>query len=660
VTLCFLGLALIVAAACTSALFGVRSTFTMGAQAVLLAAGCVVAAIPAVQVLEGGSLATVTLAIPAPGGPWVFGLDALSAAFLLVVLGPGLASALYGTRALIDETPTNGRAATVAGTLFIIEVAALALVVLARAVVPFLVAWEVMAVLAYFLVTFESDRAEVQRAGLIYLVATHAGTLALLALFAYWTGVAGGALTFDALATAAPRLAAGGALVWGLALFGFGIKAGLVPLHFWLPDAHASSPTHVSGLMSGVVIKMGIYGLIRVVALFAAGGAAPPIWWGWFVLILGVVSGVLGVLWALAQHDIKRLLAYHSVENIGIILIGLGTGALGSAYGLPVVAALGYAGAVLHTLNHAVFKSLLFLGAGAAAHRAGTRIMDRLGGVGRRMPMTWIAFLIGSVAIVGLPPLNGFVSEWVVYQALLHSVTAAGAIRLALFAVPGLALIGGLALACFVKVCGIVFLGVPRSAGVAQAHEAPAGLLGPMLALAVGCILLGVFPAIAVRPGLALGASLLPTTKPEVEGQLLAAVSSIGWLSAAVVVLLVVGSVMWAVFRRRRPLSVAQTWGCGYALPTARMQYTASSFAAPLLASWGWLAGIQREASPGAFREHPRELVLEGAFLPAWEGLRATLARLRTIQHGRLWVYLLYLIAVLLILLAYLAKSAAP
>jgi hydrogenase-4 component B len=660
VTLCFLGLALIVAAAFTSAVFGVRSTFSTRAQAVLLAAGCVVAAIPAVQVLGGGALATVTLAIPAPGGPWVFGLDALSAAFLLVVLGPGLASALYGTRALFDETPANGRAATVACTLFIMEVAALALVVLARAVVPFLVAWEVMAVLAYFLVTFESDRAEVQRAGLIYLVATHAGTLALLALFAYWVGGAGGALTFEALATAAPRLAAGGALVWGLALFGFGIKAGLVPLHFWLPDAHASSPTHVSALMSGVVIKMGIYGLVRVVALFAAGTAAPPIWWGWLVLILGVLSGVLGVLWALAQHDIKRLLAYHSVENIGIILIGLGIGALGSAYGVPVVAVLGYAGAVLHTVNHAVFKSLLFLGAGAAAHGAGTRIMDRLGGLGRRMPVTWIAFLIGSVAIVGLPPLNGFVSEWVVYQGLLHGVTAAGAIRLALFAVPGLALIGGLALACFVKVCGIVFLGVPRSAGVAQAHEAPAGLLGPMLALALVCVLLGVFPAIAVRPGLALGASLLPAPEPVVERQLLAAVSSIGWLSAAVVVLLVIGSAMWAVFRRRRPLAEAETWGCGYALPSARMQYTASSFAAPLLASWGRLAGIRREASPGAFRGHPREPVLEGAILPAWEGLRATLARLRTIQHGRLWVYLLYLIAVLLVLLAYLAKSAAP
>jgi hydrogenase-4 component B len=652
VTLCFVGLALIVAAALVGVLFGVRSALSARVQTALLAAGCIVGAIPAVLVLGGHRVAPLVLAVPAPSGPWVFGLDALSAAFLLVILGPGLANALFGARALASEGPAR--------ILFAVELAALALVVLARAVVPFLVAWEMMAVLAYFLVTFESDRAEVRRAGLVYLVATHVGTLALLALFAYWADVAGGALTFEALAATAPRLAAGGALIWALALLGFGLKAGIVPLHFWLPDAHASAPTHVSGLMSGVVIKMGIYGLVRVVGLFAAGTAPPPVWWGWVVLVLGVVSGVLGVLWALAQHDIKRLLAYHSVENIGIILIGLGIGALGSAYGVPVVAALGYAGAVLHTVNHAVFKSLLFLGAGVAAHSAGTRVMDRLGGLGRRMPVTWVAFLVGSVAIVGLPPLNGFVSEWVVYQGLLHGVTAAGAIRLALFAVAGLALIGGLALACFVKVCGIVFLGVPRSPGAARAHEGPAGLLGPMIALAVACVLLGVFPAVAVRPALAVGASLLSGPVPIMDRELPAAVSAIGWLSTAVVVLLVLGSAGWAVFRRRRILVTAETWGCGYALPSARMQYTASSFAAPLLTSWGALAGVHRETTPGAFRGHPRELVLEGAILPAWEGLRATLARLRTIQHGRLWLYLLYLIAVLLVLLAYLARSAAP
>jgi hydrogenase-4 component B len=252
------------------------------------------------------------------------------------------------------------------------------------------------------------------------------------------------------------------------------------------------------------------------------------------------------------------------------------------------------------------------------------------------------------------------VSEWVVYQGLLHGVTAPGAIRLALFAVPGLALIGGLALACFVKVCGIVFLGVPRSPGAAQAHEAPAGLLGPMLALAVACVLLGVFPAVAVRPALAVGASLSPGPAPVMEGALLAAVSAIGWLSSAVVVLLVLGSAGWAVFRQRRLLATGETWGCGYALPSARMQYTASSFAAPLLASWGALAGTHRETTPGAFHGRPRELVLEGMILPVWDGLRATLARLRAIQHGRLWVYLLYLIAVLLVLLAYLARSVAP
>ena len=279
-----------------------------------------------------------------------------------------------------------------------------------------------------------------------------------------------------------------------LALVGFGFKAGFVPMHFWLPPAHAAAPSHVSALMSGIVIKTGIYGLLRVVLLL--GGA--PAWWGWIVLGLGIISGVLGVLWALAQHDIKRLLAYHSVENIGIILMGIGVGVLGVAYHAPLVAMLGFTGGLLHTVNHAVFKSLLFLGAGAVYRATGTRNMEELGGLARRMPLTWLAFLIGAAAIVGLPPLNGFVSEWLVYQGLFATSQSSDVLRLAVLGIPALALIGALALACFTKVAGVVFLGTPRTAHASRATEVGRGRYLPALALAVTCLALGVAPALGI------------------------------------------------------------------------------------------------------------------------------------------------------------------
>ena len=340
-------------------------------------------------------------------------------------------------------------------------------------------------------------------AGLLYLVVTHAGTLALFVMFALWSR-ASDDWTFASLAAAAPRPPYGTFAIFALATFGFGLKAGAVPFHFWLPPAHAASPSHVSALMSGIVIKTGIYGLLRVVVL--AGGA--PAWWGWTILAMGAASCVLGVLWALAQHDIKRLLAYHSVENIGIILLGIGTGALGSTYGHPALAVLGYAAAAMHTVNHALFKSVLFLGAGAASHATGTRNIEELGGLARRMPLLALTFVVGAAAIIGVPPLNGFVSEWLVFRGLMGAGIAGGAVRIAVLAVPLLALAGGLALACFAKVVGVMFLGTPRSDRVAHAGEARAGLLAPAAALAAACVFLGLLPTLVLPALLRVGAQV--------------------------------------------------------------------------------------------------------------------------------------------------------
>jgi formate hydrogenlyase subunit 3/multisubunit Na+/H+ antiporter MnhD subunit len=659
VTVFYVGLGLILCGAAAGVLVR-RPGLADRAFVILAVAGCATAAAPAVAVLAGRSLAPTRLASTLPGGDWVIAIDTLSALFLVAVLGIGAASAGFGVGYLASEREHGAgpRRVSLAHALFAVLLVALAILVTAQAVTLFLAAWEVMALSAFFLTVFDYEREEVRRAGLLYIVTTHTGTLALFAMFAVWAAPAGD-WTFAALSSSAPGAARTGAIL-ALALTGFGVKAGFVPLHFWLPQAHAAAPSHVSALLSGVVIKSGIYGLLRVVTML---GGAPPAWWGWTVLAIGVASGVLGVLWALAQHDIKRLLAYHSVENIGIILIGAGVGSLGASYGHPAVAVLGFTGAALHTVNHGLFKSLLFLGAGAVYRLTGTRDMERLGGVGRRMPLTWLAFLIGSVAIIGVPPLNGFVSEWVVYQALFRAGQAPGALRLAILGAAGLALIGGLALACFAKVGGVVFLGQPREPALVPAHEARRALVAPMAGLAAACVLVGLFPVVAVRPILRVGAAVANLPAALDEPAVLQAAESAAWVGVMAVSLLGLTGVGFALRHlvlRRRPVETGPTWGCGYPAVTPRMQYTASSFAAPLLDGYGRASGVRVHRTGTRFETEPVDLVLDGAVLPLWGRVLAVSRRLRPIQQGRLHVYLLYVILAVVAVLAYLAASITP
>jgi hydrogenase-4 component B len=401
----------------------------------LVGAGCASGVVQAVRVLATGNSTSLTIRAWVPGGDWVVGVDALSAVFLIAIFAVGAASVAFGAPYMDAER--DHRPVWFVHAAVGVLIAAMALVVTAQSIVVFLGAWELMAIASYFLIVVEYEKVEARRAGLIYLVATHTGTLALFAMFASWGAVADD-WTFRSLAAAAPVLGSGASFVFLAALFGFGVKAGLVPFHFWLPPAHAAAPSHVSALLSGVVIKTGIYGLLRVITMLGP----PPAWWGWLVLLVGVASAVLGVLWALAQHDLKRLLAYHSVENIGIILMGMGIGALGTAHGRPLIAVIGYAGALLHTVNHALFKSLLFMGAGVVYRVTGTRNMEALGGLARKLPLTWLAFLVGSTAIIGVPPLNGFVSEWLVYQGIFRAGQTSDALRLASLGAPALALVG--------------------------------------------------------------------------------------------------------------------------------------------------------------------------------------------------------------------------
>ena len=646
-TLLALGLTLVLLAGAAARLLERRAGMADLAFRWGMLTGCLTGIAGAVQALGSPEAAAPT----AGPGVW-FGLDPLSAWFTVMFLGVGSTIAVYGTHYMARERP--GRQVGSAHLLLAVLMIGLTGVVTARTIVAFLAAWEVMAISAWLLVIFDREHAEVRRAGLVYLVLTHTATIALFGMFAAWSGAIGGG-TFADLATAALDDRTPVALVSTLGLIGFGIKAGVVPGHIWLPGAHAAAPSHISALLSGVMLKVGIYGLLRMVMLLGP----PPVWWGWLVLLLGLGSAVLGVLWALAQHDLKRLLAYHSVENIGIILLGLGVGALGSAYNQPVVALLGVTGALLHSLNHSLFKSLLFFGAGAVQRVAGTREIDRLGGLARRMPRTAGAFLIASIAIVGLPPLNGFLSEWVIFRGLLEAGGTAGTLRLASVAAAGLVLAGALALACFSKLHGVVFLGVPRGTPE-PARGADHGLVAPQLTLAAACIAIGVLPVLVLPTATRIAAGVLH--EPDTAGVMSAVAGSATAISLATLVLIALGLMVWglrAASRAREIVRSGTTWGCAFPSTTGRAQHTASSYAASLLSVFGPFSGSRQVMGPAGLAVHVADPVLDRLAQPTWDRVRETAFRLRRIQTGRIVWYLTYVIAALLGLLLYLWWGAA-
>ncbi len=596
-----------------------------------------------------------------PGGEWVLEVDALSALFLLPAHFITGATALFGLEYWRhSERPAHGRRLTF---FFGLLSAALPLLLVARNGICFLFGWEVMALSVFFLVSTEDERSEVRAAGWVYLASTHLSALLLFAFFG--TLIAStGSFALDPIASGAVTPACANALFL-LALGAFGLKAGLFPLHYWLPPAHANAPSHVSALLSGVVIKAGVYGLMRVLWMLPA----PPLWWGELLLVLGAVSSVIGVAYALGQHDLKRLLAYHSIENIGIIFLGVGLGIAGLASARPDWMVLGFAGAMLHVWNHGLFKSLLFLAAGSVVHRVGTREIDRLGGLAHRMPWTSACFLLGAVAICGLPPLNGFVSELLVYLGLFRAASAGGsdagtaALGSAMWAIPILALAGAMALACFVKVFGAAFLGTARSAPAAAAGESGAAIRMPMLALAGACLWIGTSPG-SVAPLLdGVSAEWVhagPLSPPPLER-----LTSLVSVSVAALSVLGAGlaAALWLARRAAASLRPAPervtTWDCGYARPGASMQYTASSLAESLVRILSGILhpSVVRPRVTGhfpvrsSFHQLVPDLVLDRGILPGFDLLARACFRCRVLQRGRIHAYLLYIFLALLVLL---------
>jgi hydrogenase-4 component B len=622
-----------------------------------LLAGSILGLLSAIGVLVHGENLTLRIPWNMPMGSFSIGVDPISAFFMLPVLVLSSLAGVYGASYLKAWSGKKNLGSC--WFFFNVLIASMVLVLVARNGVLFLIAWEVMALASYFLVVFEDEKEEVRQAGRTYLVATHLGTAGLLILFLI-LGQSSGSLDFNALGIAAgPGGTASVAFL--LAVIGFGTKAGFMPFHVWLPEAHPASPSHVSAVMSGVMIKTGIYGLVRTITFLGA----PPPWWGWTILAIGVSSGVLGVLFALAQHDLKRLLAYHSVENIGIIAIGLGVGLLGKSYGLPALAYLGFAGAMLHVLNHAIFKGLLFLAAGAIGHATHTLEIDRLGGLLKRMPWTAVLFLVGSVAICGLPPLNGFVSEFLIYLGALEGIVDLGAAGAAAgaIAIGALALIGGLAAACFTKAFGILFLGEPRSGHAAGAIEAPWAIRAPMIVLAAGCAGIGLLGPILVGGVRDVVASAAGLSSAEVAVPAMVTESMRLIVLGAAALLAGVGALAFLRWRllAGRSVTTATTWDCGYAAPNPRMQYTASGFAQPLTGLFHFVLRTHREYSPpsglfpgdSALSTHTADPMYKSVYEPVFAGWGRVLAKQRWLQSGQMQLYVLYIALTLLLLLVW-------
>jgi len=622
----------------------------------------------------GGLLASEPLAFSLPSTiPLLhiqLRLDPLSAFFVLIISVSGVAVSIYALGYVREFYGRHSISAL--GALYHGFLLSMVLVVTADDGFFFLIVWEIMSLVSYLLVVTEHEKAETRYAGFFYLVMTHVGTaFILIAYLVFYQQT--GSFAFDTFRHPGEPLPEGfRTVVFLAALIGFGAKAGIVPLHVWLPYAHPAAPSHISALMSGVMIKTAIYGLIRVYFDFL--GGAFPWWWGFAVLAIGAVSALLGVMYALMEHDLKSLLAYHSVENIGIILLGIGAGMIFQSYGLSHLAALGLLAALYHTMNHAMFKGLLFMGAGSLLYATHTRNMEEYGGLIRTMPWTAFFFLVGAISISALPPTNGFVSEWLTFQSLFLSFMLPDLLMKILIPIGAamLALTGALAVACFAKAFGISFLGMSRSHHAQHAEEVPIPMRIGMGALATACVALGLAPMVVIP-------MIDKVTAPFTGAQLAqSVVSESGWaltpmgtefasISTPVLMLLLtvtipavlLGVVLIAGKLKRR---LYKTWGCGINLKP-RMEYTATGFAQPIRQVFSTIyrptVKVEKDmleesryfAKRMRFEVHIEPTFQRYLYDPVVSVFNTLANRLRVVQTGSLHLYLAYIFLTLIALL---------
>ena len=649
------------------ALIAPSDRIARGATAIGAASGSVAGLVVALAVLATGDrFELVRPDMIAVAGGIAIQLDSLGALFLALVCSVGLFAAIYGFTYTADYD--GRRSLRFFGLMFNAFLLGMSLVPCAANVFTFLFAWELMAVASYFLVMTEHESSDARAAGLWYAAMTHFGFVLLLPMFLIMAPAAGATAFVDLRAGASALPPAARSTVFALALAAFGSKAGVVPLHVWLPRAHPAAPSHVSALMSGVMIKLGVYGLLRVTADFLGTG---PAWWGGLVLAVGSLSALGGVLYALTENDLKRLLAYSSVENVGVIFLGIGAALVLQSYGLPALAMVGFGAALLHTVNHACFKTLLFLAAGNVLHGAHTRNMEQMGGLIKGMPVTAMAFLIGSAAAAALPPLNGFASEWMVFQALLSGAqipkpeVAIGSP----LAVGVLALTSGLAAATFVKAFGISFLAMPRSDAAAAAREPHWSAWTALGAFAAATVVLGLFAPSAIAAMYRIVESVTATPRDVTGGGGIWLLSANGVAAVSpLLIAVLVASVAFVAFASIRArgfdVRVADTWGCGRIRQTARMEYTSSAFAEPLRRIF---SELYRPTEDFSVSVHPEARLIirsityttrivpwieKALYEPVTRGARAIAASVRRLQAGSVHLYLLYIAAALMAALA--------
>jgi hydrogenase-4 component B len=608
----------------------------------------VISGIPAVKALLGDSTAFLMQ------GSWVTGtipvsIDPLSGWFILIINFTMITSVIYGARymqAYLHLKPNL----TIHWICYILAHAGLIAVCSLRNSIAFLMAWEIMAVSAFFLVIFESNKPQTLKAGFNYLLQSHI-TILVLTLAFIWVASVTGTFDFEDIGRfAQTQKPIFGFVLMLLFFIGFGIKAGFVPFHTWLPHAHPAAPTHVSGMMSGVLIKIGIYGILRMLFLIQVNYLAI----GYIILIISVITGVYGVMLAIVQHNLKKLLAYHSVENIGIIGMGIGLGCIGLGSGNNILAVIGFAGALLHTLNHSLFKSLLFYGAGNVYQSTHTMDIERFGGLIRQMPQTALLFLLASLAICGLPPFNGFVSEFIIYNGFLGSINTGSIFMIVVmvFALFGLALIGGLALLCFTKAFGTIFLGQARTELHHTPKESSPQKLIPMYMVSVLIILIGIFPQFFIK---ALLAPLAQMTGRSFNALTImpAGFDTFNRLGFYMMGFAALAALIYFIRSRSVSRSLVQcssTWGCGYINPTSKIQYSASSFVRSYRKLTESVLMFRKHkidvagVFPGKAMHqiHAMDKIEEYFIIVPLRKFRAMLWRFSFLQNGRLQFYILY------------------
>ncbi len=618
--------------------------------------GGIAVLIPCIKSLLTGEAYPLSFMANYPIGQVRLLLDPFAAFFVMVIAAGSIFCSIYGS-GYMKQYHGKGKAVSAHFFFLICLFVAMLLLPVIRNAIVFLIVWEIMSLSSFFLVIFESEKKEVFDAGIFYLIMMHVSVILLTAGFLVLIRIAGSADFADlqnVFQSGAYRTVSDTAFI--LLAAGFGIKAGFLPLHSWLPEAHPAAPSHVSGLMSGVMIKLGIFGIMLIIMVLGV----PSLWVCYSFTALAVLSALAGIFCASAQDDIKRALAYSSVENIGIIGIGIGVAMLGMAYKSPVTAMMGFSGALIHLLNHSLFKGLLFYGAGAVYMQTHTRNLNFLGGLFKQMPKTGTAFLLGSLAICGLPPFNGFIGKFIIYYSMLNckGINGESLLIAAISSFALLAFVGAVSVLCFTRLFSTVFMGAARDKHIESAVEVPVAMTLPMLVMAALCVAGGVLPLFLLRiaefpAAIITGGKNVPGITAEFHDPLFV----IAMISAGLILLTAMLFALRVKLLRRQPAAVSGTWGCGYDNPTSRIQYTGASFSMPfidvikpVMQREETAAGVKGLFPLNAIFSFRIKDVFETVIIrPLGQGTVFLLTRLSWIQDGNMQHYLFYGIVFLIL-----------